>query len=210
MPRGGGQRRRAIPNPVRDVTCGQQLARISDISLKPVPGVQGKDYENEVKISSHNFHFNGCPSGILNCMKFLSFESSLTPDFVLTHFLLPTCCSDPPAVKLNWCPPQDENKPSATPSSFTVATGLTHFPLLVCIRLLLSSLNSSLWERKRKWFEQRNNKIRKKIGGSHYPRLALNRNPQSERLKNNQIRGPLFSKDMTWNNDNSVEKNLDT
>ena len=25
----------------------------------------------------------------------------LTPDFGLTHFLLPTCCKDPPAVKLN-------------------------------------------------------------------------------------------------------------
>ena len=159
------KRRRTIPKTVGDVMCGQELARISEISLKPVSGVQSKDYENEIKISSHNFRFNGCPSGTWDWKTFLSFKRSLTPDFVLTHFLLPTCCSDPPAVKLNWCPPQDENKPSATPSS-TFATGLTHFPLLVCIRLLLSSLNSSLWERKRKWVEHWNNEKRKKIGGT--------------------------------------------
>lgn len=63
MPLGGGQRRRTIPKTVGDVMCGQELARISEISLKPVPGVQSKDYENEIKISSHNFRFNGCPSG---------------------------------------------------------------------------------------------------------------------------------------------------
>ena len=67
----------------------------------------------------------------------------LTPDWVLTHFLLPTCWSDPPVVKLNWCPPHDEYKPSATPS-VTSPTGCTHFPLVVWIKLPLSSLNSSL------------------------------------------------------------------
>ena len=67
----------------------------------------------------------------------------LTPDLVLTHFLLPTCCSDPPAVKLNWCPAQVEYKPRATPS-VTAPFGLTHLPLLTCFRLPLSNLNSSL------------------------------------------------------------------
>ena len=67
----------------------------------------------------------------------------LTPNFVLTHFLLPTCCSDPPAVKLNWCPPHDEYKPSTTPSD-AAPIGCTHFPLLVCFRLPFSRTNSNL------------------------------------------------------------------
>ena len=62
---------------------------------------------------------------------------------MLTHFLLPTCCSDPPAVKLNWCPPQDEYKPSTTPSD-AAPIGCTHFPLLVCFRLPFSRTNSNL------------------------------------------------------------------
>ena len=57
--------------------------------------------------------------------------------------MLPTCWSDPPVVKLNWWPPHDEYKPSATPS-VTSPTGCTHFPLVVWIKLPLSSLNSSL------------------------------------------------------------------
>lgn len=67
----------------------------------------------------------------------------LTPDFVLTHFLLPTCCSDPPLVKLNWCPSHVENKPRVTPS-LTAPTGCTHFPLFVCFRLPLLRINSNL------------------------------------------------------------------
>lgn len=67
----------------------------------------------------------------------------LTSDFVLTHFLLPTCCSEPPAMKLNWCPSHDEYKPSPTPSA-AAPIGCTHFPLLVCFRLPFSKTNSNL------------------------------------------------------------------
>ena len=77
---------------------------------------------------------------------FATYFTILTPDFVLTHFLLPTCCSDPPAVKLNWCPPQDEYKPSTTPSD-AAPIGCTHFPLLVCFRLPFSRTNSNLLNR---------------------------------------------------------------
>ena len=66
-----------------------------------------------------------------------------TPDFVFTHFLLPTCWRDPPVVKLNWCPPHDEYKPRATPSAIA-PIGCTHFPLRVCLRLPLSKTNSNL------------------------------------------------------------------
>lgn len=70
----------------------------------------------------------------------------LTPDFGLTHFLLPTCCKDPPAVKLNWCPSQDEYKPRTTPS-WTAPIGFTHLPLLVCFRLPFCRTNSNLIEK---------------------------------------------------------------
>ena len=70
----------------------------------------------------------------------------LTPDFGLTHFLLPTCCKDPPAVKLNWCPSQDEYKPRITPS-WTAPIGFTHLPLLVCFRLPFCRTNSNLIEK---------------------------------------------------------------
>ena len=59
------------------------------------------------------------------------------------HFLLPTCCNDPPVVKLNWWPPHDEYKPRVTPSA-TVPAGRTHFPLFVCFKFPFSNLNSSL------------------------------------------------------------------
>lgn len=77
----------------------------------------------------------------------LLLNAGLTSDFELTHFLLPTCCSDPPAVKLNSCPPHDEYKPSPAPSD-AVPIGCTHFPLLVCFRLPFSSKNSNLLKRK--------------------------------------------------------------
>ena len=65
---------------------------------------------------------------------------------MLTHRLLPTCCSEPPEVKLNWCPPHDEYKPSVTPSTAD-PIGCTQYPLKVCLRFPFSKTNSRLWNK---------------------------------------------------------------
>ena len=98
---------------------------------------------NPLSVGHHYIFHVGYIMPFMYLLYLLQFSSLHTPDFVLTHFLLAMCCSEPPAVKLNWCPPHDEYKPSTTPS-VTAPIGCTQYPLLVCFRFPLSKMNSSL------------------------------------------------------------------